>query len=65
MNAISGNLVFKISDHLPQFLIVGNLKVNYKVLNYYKISHLVFYTGITSQAIIWIPTLNLTSSMIR
>ena len=36
MNAISGNLVSKISDHLPQFLIVENLKVNYKVLNYYK-----------------------------
>ena len=33
MNAISGNLVSKISD---QFLIVDNLKVNYKVLNYYK-----------------------------
>ena len=36
MNAISGNLVSKISDHLPQFLSVDNLKVNYKVLNYYK-----------------------------
>ena len=36
MNTISGNLVSKISDHLPQFLIVDNLKVNYKVLNYYK-----------------------------
>ena len=36
MNAISSNLVSKISDHLPQFLIVDNLKVNYKVLNYYK-----------------------------
>ena len=36
MNAISDNLVFKISDRPPQFLIVGNLKVNYKVLNYYK-----------------------------
>ena len=36
MNAISGNLVSKISDHLPQFLIVDNLKINYKVLNYYK-----------------------------
>ena len=35
MNAISGNLVSKISDHLPQLLIVDNLKVNYKVLNYY------------------------------
>ena len=32
MNAISGNLVSKISDHLPQFLIVDNLKVNYKVI---------------------------------
>ena len=36
MNAISGNLVSEISDHLTQFLIVDNLKVNYKVLNYYK-----------------------------
>ena len=36
MNAISGNLVSKISDHLPQFLIVDNLKIDYKVLNYYK-----------------------------
>ena len=36
MNAISGNLVSKISDHLPQFLIVDTLKVNYKILNYYK-----------------------------
>ena len=36
MNAISANLVSNISDHLPQFLIVDNLKVNYKVLNYYK-----------------------------
>ena len=36
MNAISGNLVSKISDHLPQFLIVDNPKVNYKVFNYYK-----------------------------
>ena len=36
MNVISGNLVSKTSDHLPQFLIVDNLKVNYKVLNYYK-----------------------------
>ena len=36
MNVISGNLFFKISDHLPQFLIVDNLKMNYKVLNYYK-----------------------------
>ena len=36
MNAISGNLVSKISDHLPQLLIVDNIKVNYKILNYYK-----------------------------
>ena len=36
MNAISSSLVSKISDHLPQFLIVDNLKVNYKVFNYYK-----------------------------
>ena len=40
MNAIdiSGNLVSKISDRLPQFLIVDNLKVNYKVLNYHKMT---------------------------
>ena len=36
MNAISGNLVSKISDHLPKLLIVDNIKVNYKILNYYK-----------------------------
>ena len=36
MDAISGNLVSKISDHLPQLLIVDNIKVNYKILNYYK-----------------------------
>ena len=36
MHAISGNLVSKISDHLPQLLIVDNIKVNYKILNYYK-----------------------------
>ena len=36
LNAISGNLVSKTCDHLPQFLIVDNLKVNYKALNYYK-----------------------------
>ena len=35
-NATSGNLVLRISDHLPQFLIVDNVKVNYKTLNYYK-----------------------------
>ena len=77
MNAISGNLVSKISDHLPQFLIVDNLKVNYKVLNYYKndfskfdeekfindFSH--FYTGLTSQVIIWMPTVNLILSTFR
>ena len=36
MSAISGNLVSKISDHLPQLLIVDNIKVNYKILNYSK-----------------------------
>ena len=35
-NATSGNLVLRISDHLPQFLIVDNVRVNYKTLNYYK-----------------------------
>ena len=38
MNAISGNLVSKIPDHLPQFLIVDNLKVNYTILNNYKMT---------------------------
>ena len=33
------NLVSEISDHLTQFLIADNLKVNYKVLNYYKWFH--------------------------
>ena len=37
MNAIRGKLVSKISDHLPQFLIVDNLKANYKVLNLFQI----------------------------
>ena len=36
MDAISGNLVLKISDHLPQFLILDNIKVNSKILNYFK-----------------------------
>ena len=36
VNAFSGNLVSKISAHFPQFLIVDNFKVNYKVLYYYK-----------------------------
>lgn len=31
---ISGNLVTKISDHFPQFLITEDLKVNYASLNY-------------------------------
>ena len=35
-NTLSGNLVTKISDHLPQFLVIGDLKVNYASLNYYK-----------------------------
>jgi len=36
MDAISGNLVLGISDHLLQFLIVDDIKVNYKILNYFK-----------------------------
>ena len=36
MNAISGNIVAKISDHLPQLLIVDNIKINCKILNHYK-----------------------------
>lgn len=36
MDAISGNLVLDISDRLPQFLIVDDVKVNYKILNYFK-----------------------------
>lgn len=33
-NALSGDLVTKISDHLPQFLITEDLKVNYVTPNY-------------------------------
>ena len=36
INAIRGNLVSKISVHLPPLLTVDNIKVNYKILNYYK-----------------------------
>ena len=36
MNVLSGNLVTKISDHFPQFLIIEDLKVNYASFNYYK-----------------------------
>ena len=36
MNSIIGNIFTKISDHLPQLLIVDNIKVNCKILNYYK-----------------------------
>ena len=36
MDAISGNFVLDISDHLPQFSIVDDIKVNYKILNYFK-----------------------------
>ena len=41
MDAISGNLVLNISDHLPQFLIV-DIKVNYKILNYFKNDYSIF-----------------------
>ena len=34
--ATSNSLVLRISDHLPQFLIEGNVEVNYKTLNYYE-----------------------------
>ena len=73
---ISDNLVSKISDHLHQFLIVDNLKVNYKVLNYYKNdfskfdeekfinnSSLLDWNNISSDYMD--PTLNLIFSMIR
>ena len=70
MNAISGNLVSKISDHLPQLLIVDNIKVNYKILNYYKYDYTKFdednfindsqsSTGKISLILIWMETLNL------
>ena len=70
MNAISGNLVSKISDHLPQLLIVDNIKVNYKILNYYKMILLNLMkinllmnsqlsTGKISPILIWMQTLNL------
>ena len=42
MNAIGGSLVSKISDHPPQLLIVDKIKVNYKILNYYKYDHTKF-----------------------
>lgn len=35
-NALSGNLVTKMSDHFPQFLIIRDLKLYYIFLNYYK-----------------------------
>ena len=35
-NTTSGNLVLRIPDHLPQLLIVDNIKVNHKTLHYYK-----------------------------
>ena len=41
-NATSGNLITKISDHLPQFLIIEDLKVNFKTLNYYKNDYSIF-----------------------
>ena len=76
MNAISGNLVSKISDHLPQFLIVDNLKVNYKVLNYYKndfskfdeekfINDFSLLDLDNTSSDLWMPTLNLIFSIIR
>ena len=73
---ISDNLVYKISDHLHQFLIADNLKVNYKVLNYYKNDFSKFdeekfinnsspldWNNISSDYMD--PTLNLIFSMIR
>ena len=36
MDAITGNLVLTISDHLPQFLIIDDIKVKYKILNYFR-----------------------------
>ena len=77
MNAISGNLVSKISDHLPQLLIIDNIKVNYKILNYYKIMIILNLmkitllmnsqpsTGKISLTLIWMQTLNLISFMIK
>ena len=41
-NATGGNLITKIPDHLPQFLIIEDLKVNYKTLNYYKNDYSIF-----------------------
>ena len=78
MNAISGNLVSKISDHFPQLLIVDNIKVNYKILNYYKydytklilmritlLMNLQSSTGKISLILIWMQTLNLIFFMIK
>ena len=36
VNTTGGNLVLRIPDHLPQLLIVDNVKVNHKTLHYYK-----------------------------
>ena len=33
------NLDLRIFDHLPQFFILDNVKVNCKTLNYYKIDY--------------------------
>jgi len=33
-NTISGNLITKLPNHLPQFLIIEDLKVNFTSLNY-------------------------------
>lgn len=38
-NAISGNIITHIADHLPQFLIIEDIKINYKLLNYYKFDY--------------------------
>ena len=39
INALSRNLVTKISHHFPQFFITEDLKVNHASLNYYKLDY--------------------------
>lgn len=36
MNAVSGNLASKISNHLCQFFIADDLKINYKILTHHE-----------------------------
>ena len=63
-NALSGNLVTKISDHFPQFLIIEDLEVNYASLNYYKhdYSHFCEETFVEETFVDEVSHLNFSSS---